>query len=239
MDAVSRKRATSFGTTASLAALLLVSRPAWAFNDGPDFSVPLEVSATRARSPQLALDGDDAPRRLVGLGVPSTGQFYGASAGLDVGGVPGRSPVGMYYSLLHVHLAWSGASSPVSETSGGAPVTVTRGTETLVEIGIPMIDGGVLVTADRFLLRFGLEGGWAYLSAKTTVQDAAGSTQRGSADAGSFYMHVPVAACLLAHPYAAKNNMLRDGEDVCLTLAPTVYEFGWFQGFSAGIRVDL
>ena len=222
----------------ALATFLFCVSGAARAEDGLHLTVPVEASMSRWSAPAMVLNGQDVPRRLVGVGAPSPGQFYGVGAGLDHGAVDAGGG-GLYFSLLRLRVAYSGSSNPITETVGGSPVTVTRDHATLVEVGLPLVSGGVVYSANRFLLRFGLESGWAYLSAKTTVQVASGEAQRGTADAGSFFMHFPVAACVLAHPFGAKDATFRDGEDVCLTFTPTLYEFGLFNGFSAGLRVDF
>ncbi len=226
------------------AALAAVAVPdaARAGDDGA-LIFPVEATVSHWSAPALAVNGDGVPRRIVGLPVSSASTLYGVSVGF--GFMAGDSPeqgawgFGGYQDILRVRYAWAPGDSPVSEPADGTTLTVTRGAENLLEISAPVVSGmGVFVTRGRFLARLGFDWGWAYLWTQGSTVYPGGSSSGAAVDAGSAFLRFPVAACVLAHGSGGQ-GMLEKGQDACLTFSPTVYEFGWLRGWSAGLRVDL
>jgi hypothetical protein len=229
---------------AAVAALTTLS-PAAARAEPSAFMVPLEASFSQWTAPALALNGDDASRRLVGLSVPSAARLFGVSAAVsmliydDRVDDQGWTFAGGTLDFLRARFAWSGSTGPVSETVGGAPVTVTGGPEHLLEASTPFLTGGLLLAHGHFLARVNVDWGWAYLWSQGIVQPRSGPASTSSANAGSLFARVPLAACVLARSFGAQDGLFRVGQDACLTFTPTLFEWGWFNGWSAGVRVDL
>jgi hypothetical protein len=232
------------GFGAAVAALATLS-PAGARAEPSSFMVPLEASFSQWTAPALSLNGDDASGRLVGLSVPSAARLYGVSAAVSMliydDDVDDKewTFAGGSLDFLRARFAWSERSAPVSETVGGAPVTVTGGPEHLLEMSAPFLTGGLLLAHGHFLARANVDWGWAYLWSQGIVQPRSGPASTSSADAGSFFARVPLAVCVLARSFGAKKGPFRVGEDACITFTPNIYEWAWFNGWSAGVRVDL
>jgi hypothetical protein len=204
---------------------------------------PIEATISRWSAPPLALNGDDVSRRIVGLPVSSASTFYGLSLGFGymAGDLPSEGSWGFggYQDMFRLRYAWAVGDSPGSQPADGTTVTVTRSAENLLEISAPVISGmGLFVTRGRFLARLGFDWGWAYLWTRANAVYPGGSSSGGSVDAGSAFLRFPAAACLLAHG-SRNDGVFEKGQDACLTFSPTLYEFGWLTGWSAGVRVDL
>jgi hypothetical protein len=143
--------------------------------------------------------------------------------------------------MFRVRYAWAPEDSPGSQPLDGARATVARSHENLLEVSAPILSGmGLFVTRGHFLARLGFDWGWAYLWTRGYAHFPSGSSLGGTADAGSAFLRFPAAVCLRAYGASEeKSDMLERGQDVCLTFSPTVLEFGWWTGWSAGVRVDL
>jgi hypothetical protein len=225
-----------------VAVVALSSSPSRA--DEPVWTFPLEAFASRWAAPTLALNGDDASRRIVGLSVPSAATLFGVGAGVgllfhDTVNEGSSLVFGGTQNLLHGRFAWSASSSPVRERADGLGVTMTRDPENLFELSAPALTGGFFLAYGHVMARANVDWGWAYLWTKGTAVQSSGATFGGSADSGSFFIHASLAACLLARSFDVKKALFREGEDLCLTLTPHIFEWGWLSGWSAGIRVDL
>jgi hypothetical protein len=234
-------------TLGALVTMALALTPSVGMAEGPEILVPLEASATYwTAPPPLSLNGDGVSRRLVGLPLPSSPTFFGASLGLRAllhdSPDPDRVFTGAYENFLHARVSWSMSGGPVSEGAGGATVTVSPEPEVLFELGAPCLTGGAFFSSGRLMGRVGIDWGWAYLwsHGSVTGESVAQSISGGAAVTGSPFARVPLAACLLGRRFVSeKKEMLRAGEDVCLTFTPNLYEWGWFNGGSIGLEVDL
>jgi hypothetical protein len=206
-------------------------------------TVPLEASMTHWSAPPLAMNGDGVRRRIVGLPVPSADTLYGLSAGVgilahDRVDESSASMFGGSQMFLHARLAWSGPTTSEG-MADGERVGITRNPEYLLEISAPLLTGGVFFAYKHLLGRVGIDWGWAYIFTGATAMGAGGTSYGGSADAGTFFVHVPLSGCVLLRSFNAKKSPFREGEDACLTFTPNVLEWGWWSGWSAGFRVDL
>lgn len=227
---------------AATVAVVAVPDVARAGDDGA-LIFPVEATLSHWSAPALALNGDGVPRRIVGLPVSSASTLYGVSVGF--GYMAGDKPeegawgFGGYQDMFRIRYAWAPGDSPVSELADGTTLTVRRGAENLLEISAPVVSGmGVFVTRGHFLARLGFDWGWAYLWTRGSTVYPGGSASGAAADAGSAFLRLPAAACVLVHG-SGSPGMLEKGQDACLTFSPTVFEFGWLTGWSAGVRVDL
>jgi hypothetical protein len=204
---------------------------------------------TSLTSPALSLNGDDVSRRLLGLPVPGdNANLLGVSAALRIQALtdPPHRVWSIYVDPLKFRYAWSGGSAPLIAQAGGVPMTVTRGPLQLIEFGGVALNLGAAVWAGPFNFRAGLDWGGAYLWSQAMVQPSSGPVLGGSVKGmASVYARTPFAACL-NRPLQRRKSDEEDkgspdgaGMGICVTLTPTIYEFGWFSAWSAGIEVDL
>jgi hypothetical protein len=241
--AVPLSRARFAGVVASVLATLVCGT---ARADDPDPKrdsgfLSLEAVATRwSTIPSLTLAGPSAPRLLVGLGSPAVGPVTTYGVGGDFGVRIG------WIDLSIVHLRYSGASSPISGTATAdeSPVGVTFGALNVLEIGLPALVPprvGFQLVGDHFKLGAALEWGLTYAWASASFSDPIDGPTSGVMNAWSGYVRADVSACLLLHKDETdegSKGLLGDSW-ACLTAMPSLYDFGWGQGQSVGVRIDL
>jgi hypothetical protein len=141
--------------------------------------------------------------------------------------------------VLRVRLAWSGSRGAEAEPADGGQVSVARSEEIILELSSPLLQYGAFYTSGNLRLGADLEWGWAYLWSQAGTVDTTGASATGSLTAGSPFVHLAASGCLLSRPLNVKKGLLRTGEGICVTVTPTLYEWGWLSGVSVGFRVDL
>jgi hypothetical protein len=191
----------------------------------------LEGFATSFKPSGLAIDGDDTPRRLVGLPAPAANQLL-------VGG-------GIGIQLRCDYLAWDVLSLRLSSSfdsagsgtayASGAPVDIGLGAFHLAEIGLPFfgVPNGFQVFPERdWKVSFKLDWGMAHAWSSASMNGAFGGAT-GAVDDWDFYFRAQLAGC------RAVGHVGPAADWLCLTASPIIYEKGWFPGASLGVRIDL
>ena len=185
--------------------------------------------------PAMAVNGDDAPRRLVGLPAPGrSAQLYGGAATLEF-----RSNVAI---VRIFELRYAAGGGPVTSTgyANGAPVTVDRGAVHQIQIGLPafLLPTGVQGVSDGWKARFDfLDWGISHVWASTRLTEANGATASTSAGAWGGYYRISLAGCRALGRWSAPLTAW-----ACLYAAPSVYDStagGWLRAVSFGARAEL
>lgn len=195
-----------------------------------------EAVATRwSTLPQLTLAGSDASRVLVGLHSPALGPVTTYGVGVDVGAHANWVDA----SLLHLRYSRSFDAGPAgSGVAEEAPVSIAMGPLNVFEIGFPMIVPpriGTEIVGRDFKLAATFDWGLTYAWATATTVDALQGQTTGKMDAWSIYARATLAGCV-----RLGSSFYKDGVTwACLQASPSLYDFGWLQGQSVGLRVDL
>jgi hypothetical protein len=183
----------------------------------------------------MAVNGDDAPRRLVGLPSPKrSAQLYGGAATLEF-----RSNV----AIIRVfELRYADGGAPVAGTgvANGSPVTVERGAVHQLQIGLPafLLPTGVQGVTPGWKARFDfLDWGISHLWTSARLTEANGATANASAGVWGGYYRISLAGCRSLGRWA--DPLQAWG---CLYAAPSIYDStagGWLSAITFGARAEL
>jgi hypothetical protein len=226
---------------AVLAALVTLSICSAARADGTTDSglFSLEAVMTQwSHLPPLTLgNGSGASPLLVGLRSPASAPVRTYGLGFDFGV---REDWGVVSVL---HLRYSGSVGTVDGTgvADESPVDVQTGALNVFELGVPIIVPprlGVQWVGDRFKLGVAIDWGITYAWASANMNDPIDGASSGGFDRWDLYARAEVSACirLTDSPHARDPG---DASWACLTAMPSLYDFGWWQGQSLGVRIDL
>jgi hypothetical protein len=186
------------------------------------------------RVPSLVVNGDDTPRRLVGVTTPpSTEALMGGGFNIEI-----RCEFLLWQlaSLRFMTSVGGGASGTTAADDTTA--SAGRGGVSVLDIGLPSFAGlgGFEVFPTDTLkvggkLDFGVERLWA----SGLVSGAGVLPSPGFITSWSVYARVEGSACLRLSdkPGGVSTNW------GCLVLAPVIYAQSAFPGIAAGFRVDL
>jgi hypothetical protein len=195
----------------------------------------MDVLSTSTGVPAMAVNGDDAPRRLVGLPSPGrSAQLYGGSATLEL-----RTNV-VIVRLFEFRYAAGGGSVLGTGYANGAPVTVERGAVHQLQIGLPAfgLPTGVQGTSGGWKARFDfLDWGISHVWASTRLTEANGAMADTSASVWGGYYRISLAGCREIGRWA---EPLRAWG--CLYAAPSIYDStagGWLSAVTFGARAEL
>jgi hypothetical protein len=176
------------------------------------------------------LQGDSAPRDLVGLVMPDVpAQFDGISADLTFYGLFSRWDSSRFLELRYQHA--TGTLPGGAAVADGAPVDVRMRSMDLFEVECPLIimwNALQGVDADaRFRLSgvFGIGLAYAWGTASVT-------TPRGTSDQD---MH---RADLLLRPELDACLRVAGPAWACAAASTNMHEFGWFNGGALGLRLE-
>ncbi len=199
-----------------------------------DFGVGyLEAFATQLSVPPLAVNGIDAPRRLVGVPAPASGEsLLGFGLGVQI-----RCSYlldDLFSFRYSAALVGGGSGTTLADDS---LVNVGRGGVQLIDLGVPFFglpSGFQIPVGDAWKVSFKIDLGVEHLWSTATVSGAGVLPTQASIDSWDPYFRVQAGGCL------------RLGRDVsestawaCLTVSPIVYDRNPFPGISGGLRVDL
>jgi hypothetical protein len=203
------------------------------------FSV--EAVATQwSKFPSLTLAGASAPRLLVGLKSPDAGPVTTYGIGADFGVRMGWLNMG----LAHLRYARGGGETDGSEVANELPVAVSMRPLNTLEIGAMAIVPtrlGLQYVGSTFKVGAAFEWGATYAWASANMIDPIGGASSGGMDGWSLYARGELSACAVLHK--KPDDIAEEGVagDVwgCLVAMPSLYDFGWLQGQSIGIKVDF
>jgi len=182
----------------------------------------------------LVVNGDNTPRRLVGVPSPASSQaLLGAGFGFGF-----RCDYVMFH-LISVRYATAldtGVSG--TGTADNGVVHVERDTLQTLAIAFPTFglpSGFQLFPSDASKLTFSYDLGVERIWADATVSGAGVPPSAGSIDTWDFYMRTQAAGCVRIGATIPKVSQAWG----CVTVAAVVYDRSPFPGFTAGVRVDL
>jgi hypothetical protein len=175
------------------------------------------------RTPQLTL-GDNAPRPDNGAKIPSVGPLTLGGAAVDVGVALDERVI---FPILGFGFNTALGQSPRVMTSiDGSFAEVRPWTAWMYDLGLPGI--GFRFKERRWMFSFLIRPGVAFLLMNGSVASGQDSHDV-TVSATSLYARAQIEACRRLDPT----------ERVCLFVAPSVYEFGFGTGGSAGIRWEI
>jgi hypothetical protein len=213
--------------TLVLVAPLVCLRPAVARADASAVEASIDLRFAHLRSfPDVEhaaadeTDGRPLPEAKVPVG--NAENFLGVGLGLELA-MHDRVRVPLLSFALSSAI---GASPRVYGTVDGSIVEVDTWRTGLMVVGLPGY--GVRIKDRRWMFEAALQPGIAYLFTSGYV--ANGVYRSATAyHAGSFVLQVDLAACRRIDPV----------ERACLFAAPALYEFGWFNAWTVGLRWEV
>jgi hypothetical protein len=175
------------------------------------------------RTPRLSL-GDEGPRPDGGQQIASMGPLTMGGATIDLGyALDDRVLFPIFGFGFDTAL---GQSPRVVSSVDGSIVEVRPWTAWMYDVGLPGV--GFRFKERRWMFGFLARTGIAYLNVRGSV--AVGTeTHDVSPSTATFYVRAQGEACRRLDPV----------ERLCFFVAPSIYEFGFGTGVSAGIRWEV
>jgi hypothetical protein len=190
----------------------------------------VEALAMRFTVPQLGVGSDDTPRRLVGIATPSNAtMLYGGRLSLDL-----RWGAAFVQGFEMTYMQTAQGQSDW-ERANGAPVLVDR--DVLHKFDFGLTGGGFQAISPntRFKASFKADWGMSVMWSSVALHDASGTASSGTVGDTHLYARAEIAVCQRAN--AALYDWGRTW--ACVTVAPNIYEEGWFNGVAVGLRTDF